>query len=77
MERGTEDAIIWGLNSNGKFSVKSLYKSLSPPRDFSFPAVQIWTPLVPPRVAFLSWTATWGKCLTIDILQLKGFSLSN
>lgn len=66
-----------GINSNGKFSVKSLYRSLSPPTGISFPAAQIWTPLVPPKVAFLSWTAAWGKCLTIDILQSKGFSLSN
>lgn len=72
-----EDTIVWTGNTNVKFSVKSLYCFLTDSGDPSFPASQIWLSSIPPRVAFFTWTATWGKCLTLDLLQMKGFELPN
>ena len=42
-----------------------------------FPARVIWNSLVPPRVSFFTWEATWKKALTLDRIQKKGFSLAN
>ena len=32
---------------------------------------------MPPKVAFFAWEASWGKVLTLEQLQGKGFSLAN
>ena len=32
---------------------------------------------MPPKVAFFAWEASWGKVLTQEQLQRKGFSLAN
>ena len=32
---------------------------------------------VPPKVAFFAWEASWGKVLTQEQLQRRGFSLAN
>ena len=42
-----------------------------------FPYVGIWRAYVPPKVAFFAWEASWGKILTLDQLQRKGYSLEN
>uniref|UniRef100_A0A2N9GKR1 Reverse transcriptase domain-containing protein n=1 Tax=Fagus sylvatica TaxID=28930 RepID=A0A2N9GKR1_FAGSY len=61
-----EDLLCWERPSNHKFAVKRYYRSLSPCSSIPFPWKPIWKVKVPPRVAFLSWTATlgkeWGEC---------------
>ena len=42
-----------------------------------FPYVGIWRASVPPKVAFFAWEASWGKILTLDQLQRRGYSLAN
>ena len=32
---------------------------------------------MPPKVAFFAWEASWGKVLTLELLQRRGFSLAN
>ncbi|RVW17076.1 hypothetical protein CK203_076007 [Vitis vinifera] len=32
---------------------------------------------VPPKVAFFAWEASWGKILTMEQLQRRGYSLAN
>ena len=32
---------------------------------------------MPPKVAFFAWEASWGKVLTQEQLQRRGFSLAN
>ncbi|RVW58882.1 hypothetical protein CK203_104242 [Vitis vinifera] len=38
---------------------------------------RIWKVRVPPKVAFFAWEASWGKVLTQEQLQRRGFSLAN
>ena len=72
-----EDQVIWTKAKDGRFSVKSLYKTLDPERLGDFPARVIWNSLVPPRVSFFAWEAMWKKVLTLDCIQKRGFSLAN
>ena len=32
---------------------------------------------MPPKVAFFAWEASWGKVVTLEQLQRRGFSLAN
>ena len=32
---------------------------------------------MPPKVAFFAWEASWGKVLTLEQLQRRGYSLTN
>ena len=32
---------------------------------------------MPPKVAFFAWEASWGKILTLEQLQRRGYSLAN
>ena len=42
-----------------------------------FPTRLIWNSLVPSRVSFFAWEATWKKVITLDRIQRRGFSLAN
>ncbi|RVW27875.1 K(+) efflux antiporter 2, chloroplastic [Vitis vinifera] len=42
-----------------------------------FPYDSIWRAYVPPKVAFFAWEASWGKILTLEQLQRRGYSLAN
>ena len=37
----------------------------------------MWNAWVPPKVSFFASEATWGKALTLDQLQRRGWSLAN
>ena len=43
----------------------------------NFPWKGIWKVKIPKRVAFLLWTAVYGRILTLDNLILRGRSLAN
>ena len=47
------------------------------PNDISFPKNCIWVDRVPTKVVFFAWEATWGKVLTLDRLQKRGWQLPN
>ena len=36
-----------------------------------------WVGKVPTKIAFFAWEATWGKVLTLDMLQRRGWHLPN
>ena len=59
------------------FAVKLMYRKLMhfPPTDF--PWHSIWNPIVPPKLGFFAWEASWGKVLTLDQLKRRGFTLVN
>jgi len=63
-----KDKICWIPARKKSFEVKSYYKVLSSPIQFSFPWKSIWKVKVPPRVAFFVWIAALGKILTLDNL---------
>ena len=69
--------MIWRETKCGKFSVKSLYKSLVSGHPVSFPSSAIWKVWVQPRVSFFRWEATWRKALTLDQLQKRRWTLAN
>ena len=69
--------MIWRETKYGKFFVKSLYKSLVSSSPASFTSSAIWNVYVQPRVSFFGWEATWGKALTLDQLQKRGWPLVN
>ena len=41
------------------------------------PNCSIWNPIVPPKLGFFAWEASWGKVLTLDQLKRRGFTLVN
>ncbi|RVW51699.1 Protein S-acyltransferase 10 [Vitis vinifera] len=71
IQQGVDDRVIWRETKCGKFSVKSLYKSLVSGHLASFLSSVIWKVSVQPRVSFFGWEATWGKALTLDQLQRR------
>ena len=77
VQREDEDRVIWIALNGGVFSVKSLYSILELGGSSIFPSESIWRVRVPPKVAFFSWEASWGKVLTLEQLQRRGFSLAN
>ena len=72
-----EDSVTWKGGRNGKFGVKEAYRLLITPNDISFPKNCIWVARVPTKVAFFAWEATWGKVLTQNRLQKRGWQLPN
>ncbi|RVW44335.1 hypothetical protein CK203_071086 [Vitis vinifera] len=37
----------------------------------------IWNVWVQPKISFFAWEATWGKALTLDLIQKRGWVLAN
>ena len=50
---------------------------LNPRANPLFPVKGIWMPCVPTKVTFFAWEAAWGKVLTLDKLQRRGWHLPN
>ncbi|RVX00794.1 hypothetical protein CK203_026384 [Vitis vinifera] len=77
VEEGKEDKVCWVDTKSGTFSIKSLYASLEIRRKVQFPSSVVWNVWVPCKVCFFALEATWGKTLTLDQLQRRGWSLAN
>ncbi|WKA05140.1 hypothetical protein VitviT2T_023123 [Vitis vinifera] len=72
-----EDSVRWKGGRNGKFRVKEAYRVVTRPNDIGFPSRSIWVDSVPTKVAFYAWEATWGRVLTLDRLQKRGWQFPN
>ncbi|RVW80659.1 hypothetical protein CK203_044359 [Vitis vinifera] len=72
-----EDMVSWTETKSGKFSVKSLYVALEAGGSSLFPSSYIWNVNVQPKISFFAWEATWGKALTLDMVQKRGWVLAN
>ncbi|RVW20882.1 hypothetical protein CK203_109257 [Vitis vinifera] len=72
-----EDSVRWKGGRNGKFRVKEAYRVMTRPNDIGFPSRCIWVDSVSTKVAFYAWEATWGRVLTLDRLQKRGWQLPN
>ena len=57
----------------GQFRVKEAYSPLDRPLEVVFPKNKIWVERVPTKIMFFAWEATWGKILTLDRLQKRGW----
>ena len=67
----------WIDSKDGVFSVKSLYRALQPVSLASFPSKIIWNSCAQPKLSFFAWEASWGRVLTLDRLQKRGWALAN
>ena len=72
-----EDMVVWTKTKSGKFSTKSLYLALEADYPALFPFSYIWNVWVQPKISFFAWEAAWGKVLTLDLVQKRGWSLEN
>ena len=72
-----EDKILFKGSRNDAFSVKSMYRVLDCSPQVAFPYRSIWNPVIPPRMSFFAWEASWGKVLTLDQLKRRGRALAN
>ena len=72
-----EDKLLWAATKSGSFSIKSLYSILEAGRVEAFPSNVMWNAWVLPKVSFFACEALWGKVLTLDQLQRKGWVLAN
>ena len=73
------DKLILKVNNAGNYSVKLIYEALNSPASLPlpFPVQSIWNPLVPPKVGFFYWEASWGKVLTLDQHKRRGRPLAS
>ena len=74
--RDMEDRVIWSASRRENILVKSLYFILEPGYSLLFPSSNIWRSCAPPKVAFFSWEAYWGKVLFVDRIQRRGVLFS-
>ncbi|RVX14343.1 Pyruvate kinase isozyme G, chloroplastic [Vitis vinifera] len=72
-----EDSVRWKREGNGVFGAKGAYRSLCDYSVGAFPNRRIWMDRVPTKVSFFAWEAAWGKILTLDKLQRRGWQLPN
>ena len=77
VQREAEDKVVWTTSQSGAFSVKLLYSILEPRGSSLFLCGSIWRANVPPKEAFFAWEASWGKILTLEQFQRRGYSLVN
>nr|CAN82775.1 hypothetical protein VITISV_000481 [Vitis vinifera] len=66
-----------GRGGHGKYGVKVAYNVLAVINACAFPAKCVWVDKVPTKAAFFAWEAAWGKILTLDRLQKRGWQLPN
>ncbi|RVW39723.1 LINE-1 reverse transcriptase-like [Vitis vinifera] len=72
-----EDRVRWVESKDGVFSVKSLYRVMQPVSSAWFPSKIIWMSYAQPKISFFVWEASWGRVLTLDRLQKRGWALAN
>ncbi|RVW26745.1 hypothetical protein CK203_108375 [Vitis vinifera] len=72
-----DDSVFWRGGGSGQFRVKDAYSWLDRPMEVNFPKNRIWVGRVPTKIMFFTWEATWGKILTLDRLQKRGWQLPN
>ena len=72
-----EDRLLLKESITDGFSVRHMYRKLMYSLPIDFPCRSIWNPIVPPKLGFFAWEASWGKVLTLDQLERRGIPLVN
>ena len=72
-----EDKILFKGSRNDAFSVKIMYRMLDCSPQVVFPSCTIWNPVIPPRIGFFAWEASWEKVLMLDQLKRQGRALAD
>ncbi|RVX18011.1 putative serine/threonine protein kinase IREH1 [Vitis vinifera] len=60
----------WEMEEVGRWA-------LQPVSVASFPSKIIWMSCAQPKISFFVWEALWGRVLTLDRLQKRGWALAN
>ena len=68
-----EDSVFWKEGRNGQFGVKKAYSLLASPIAAVFLKSNVWVDRIPTKIAFFAWETAWGKVLTLDKLQKRGW----
>ena len=66
--------MIWQVSKSDKFTVRSLYFSLTNCRIEAFPSSIVWNTWVPLKVDFFAGEVLWERILTLDQLKRRGWS---
>ena len=66
INREVEGKLTWNESKCSKFSVRSLYFSLSRGYSAPFPASIVWRAWASLKVSFFTWEASWDRILTLD-----------
>ena len=61
-----EDRLLLKETMTDGLSVRLMYRKLMYSLPTDFPCRSIWNPIVPPKLGFFAWKASWGKVLTLD-----------
>ena len=69
--------VVWTKTKSDKFSSKFLYLALEADCPVLFPSSCIWNVWVQPKISLFAWEDAWGKTLTLDLVQKRGWSLAN
>ena len=72
-----KDKLWWKETKSGCYSIKSCFDLLEGGRQHQLPIKMLWNPIVPTKVGFCAWEVWWGKILTLNQLQKRGFSLGS
>ena len=77
VKREQEDGVVWKGGNKGVFSDKGLYSVLETGSTTPLPLKIVGNPWIPSKASFFTWEACWGKVLTLDQLQERGWTLAN
>ena len=64
-------------SSHANFSVRTLSSGLDFSPKFDFPFRSVWNHVIPSKISFFAWEASWGKLITLDQLKRRGRALAN
>jgi len=74
---GQPDEMIWLLDVDNGFSVKSMFDGLCPSNQRLFPGTCVWNPEIQSKVSFLLCELWWNRAPTIDNLIKTGMLIPN
>ena len=72
-----EDKLLLKGSNHGNFSVRTMYSGLDLSPDIDFPFRSVWNSVIPYKIRFFAWEASWGKVITLDQLKCCGRALVN
>lgn len=75
--RDKQDEMVWVLEEEEGFSIKSMCEALGSPSHLSFPRECVWDSHVQSKFSFLLWEVWWNRIPMIDNLRRRGIILPN
>ena len=72
-----EDKLLLKGSNHGNFLVRTMYSGLDLSPEIDFPFCLVWNIVIPKKISFFAWDASWGKVITLDQLKRHGRALAN